>query len=112
MIEAYEAVVKRLSAKSCPELELKIHCDTNDTATAHKILGPLYNLPPLNSLAIRLSKIHNEPLQELAEKTLVRMTRNAPSVNPIFHRYNELPKELRLHVLAHTNLVSDIVTTD
>ncbi|KAI0428497.1 hypothetical protein F5Y09DRAFT_357685 [Xylaria sp. FL1042] len=88
------------------QLELSVICDVKDLKTADLVLAPLRQWPLLSRCSIRLSSVRNDVLYELARSTS-RALMGFPDVPPsTFHRYLQLPPELRLNVLQYTDLVT------
>ncbi|CAG8972706.1 hypothetical protein HYALB_00008621 [Hymenoscyphus albidus] len=105
IIQVWAEVASRLAKHAQPTLELELMCDCADAATANAVVTPLYDLPILDSFAIRLAKYHNKGLQSFADAVYDRITGRSPTST--FHRWNDLSIEVRLRILEYTGLVAD-----
>ncbi|KAB8230880.1 uncharacterized protein BDW43DRAFT_313680 [Aspergillus alliaceus] len=105
----WEAVVEHVAPHIKPlTLRLNFICDVGDVETARAAIRPLYNLPVLSDCNIRLSSDPDARLQKVARDTVFEMTgRHVPSPSCAF-RFMDLPVELRLQVLEHTDLVTPL----
>ncbi|CAG9983911.1 unnamed protein product [Clonostachys byssicola] len=108
MIQGWATLCNRLASCIPPgRLELEFVCDVGDMETAEQIIKPLYSLPRLEKCTIRLGRRRNHGLETLARSTSLQLTAHynphaelGSSQFPFFR----LPREIRRHILALTNL--------
>ncbi|KAH8598457.1 hypothetical protein B0O99DRAFT_738715 [Bisporella sp. PMI_857] len=91
-------------------LKLFLTCDVADVEIAEEFVRPLLQLPTLQECSVRLGSHYNyteidpsEPLTELARQTVNKMIRHSARRN---FRYNDLPNEIQLRILEHTELAT------
>ncbi|EAQ93837.1 predicted protein [Chaetomium globosum CBS 148.51] len=99
-------------------LELSFVCDihSRDTELAIMVLDAFRHFPPLKNCHIRLSKTPNSMLRNLARNAVLRCRSLQPSLSlPPLRRpvspvsgLAGLPRELRLHILEYTDLVTPL----
>ncbi|CAJ2508218.1 Uu.00g094040.m01.CDS01 [Anthostomella pinea] len=70
---------------------------------AKAVLAPLRKLPKLTSCSISFNRKSKHNLGGLARDAALQVISNRPALP--FHRYNDLPSELRLRILSYTDLV-------
>jgi hypothetical protein len=88
-------------------LSIKLTCDTQNFETAKQVVAPLWQLPPLNSCAIRLSRQPDPALRQLAEETAVHSTSGARTNRfSAPFRFTTLPKELQTRILRFSDLIA------
>ncbi|CAH0050905.1 unnamed protein product [Clonostachys solani] len=104
IIEAWEAVCGRLanSGIASGQLHLEFVCDVEDLQSAQRVLKPLECLPLLKHCNIRLGREPERELCSLARITSEKLTRKNQNTGGF--RFFDLPREIRLRILRHTNL--------
>ena len=87
------------------QLSFSFNCHVSDLETAKAALEPLQRLPILRNCAIHLGYLGNKTLKDKARSEALRLCglTNRPSMRGSFF---DLPKELRLKILAATDLVN------
>ncbi|CAH0028460.1 unnamed protein product [Clonostachys rhizophaga] len=103
IIEAWENVCGRLanSGIASGQLHLEFVYDVEDLQTAQRVLKPLEYLPCLKQCSIRLGRNPERELSSLARITSEKLTRK--NQNTEGFRFFDLPREIRLQILWHTN---------
>lgn len=104
----WESVAEYIAPYILPgRLQLFFICDTEDISTAKSVVNPILRFfPRLDDCSISLSLKPNRALQNMARAAVLRMT-NDDTFQPIksAFRFMNLPAELRLLVLQHTDLI-------
>ncbi|TKX19746.1 hypothetical protein C1H76_7944 [Elsinoe australis] len=104
----WEAVVHLSRFITPGTLNLFFTCDIASYQLAFNFAAPLATLPPLKSCWIRLAARRDPRIASLARTVSLRCTQGIlPSEQAPF-RYMDLPRELRLMVLEHTDLVTPL----
>ncbi|KAL6721492.1 hypothetical protein ACLMJK_000596 [Lecanora helva] len=110
----WEASCKDVLSNINPgQLKLSLSCNVKDAATARAIVAPLNSLPPLSEISICLAVDPREKeIQEIAMEAVSRCMQNTTQKAsriaeplPSSLSWTSLPKELRLEILSHTDLV-------
>ncbi|KAK0670251.1 hypothetical protein QBC41DRAFT_318422 [Cercophora samala] len=115
LLVRWRLVVHHLSASIVPgRLTLSVVCDVapGDIEAGRLVLAPITTMPRLHDCHVRLSWRPDAKLQQLAREAIEQVRRiaapksSAPSASssPLLR----LPRELRLRILAYTNLVTPI----
>lgn len=110
-MKEWQRLCRDLKAHIQPnQLRLSLICDVADVESADEVAHPFLQLPVLRDCAIRLGSIYlrsatsdSGPLQQLARQTADKMTDR--STERTF-RYTDLPNEVQLQILEHSDLVS------
>lgn len=100
VIDEWEAICEVLSHIPHNRLHLELICDVGQLEMARR--EPMNSIPLLKSCTIRLGRKPHHALQSLARETATRLTATRGNTQPF--RFSELPRELPLRVLWHTNL--------
>lgn len=104
-----ENIVQSLKKDLGPgQIKLTFGFDALDITMANNVAKLLLQLPIMKDCAIRLSDKPTLNMRQLAERTAIRMkginhSLSKKTVDPF--PFSQLPKELRLMVLKHTDLV-------
>ena len=85
-------------------LRLSIVCDTLDRSIAKSIISLLVHMPTLAECAVRLGQALNCEIRQVAESAVLRVTARQPRNTPF--RFPDLPEELQMQILSHTDLVA------
>jgi len=108
MMVEWKKLCQNLAASITPhQLELVILCDSVDIKTAKQIVDHMLYLPILRSCVISFSmKPGTGELRELARNTALKLTGRSFAALDFPFRYLNLPREIQLSVLRHTDLVT------
>lgn len=89
-------------------LDLYLVCDVEGLDLGHLAVQALRNFPVLKDCSIRLSKMPHPAIRALAveEATRARGLQWPPEPTRAPFRLTDLPRELRLHILEYTDLVT------
>nr|POE94536.1 hypothetical protein CFP56_16776 [Quercus suber] len=96
-------------------LYLSFICDVSDETTGKAAVLPFLDQtqpqPLLAGCSVRLGRRRNPELETLAQRTVLGMTaalRSTPTVQATQRgfRFTDLPRELRLHILGFTDLIT------
>ncbi|CAG9948236.1 unnamed protein product [Clonostachys rosea f. rosea IK726] len=103
IIETWENVCGRLANSDIAsgQLHLEFVCDVEDLQTAQRVLKPLELLPCLKQCGIRLGRRPERELRSLARITSEKLTRKNQNTEGFL--FFDLPREIRLQILRHTN---------
>ncbi|KAL2179597.1 uncharacterized protein P884DRAFT_219495 [Thermothelomyces heterothallicus CBS 202.75] len=113
MLDEWLRTADYLSSRIKPGgLRLALVCDLDpqeadimDTVT--KVVAPLSSLPELKDCHLRLCKSPNAELTRIARNAALQACRTPePPSSPSGPRILSLPRELRLHILEHTDLIT------
>jgi hypothetical protein len=105
-ISQWTKICARLAAHAQPrKLHLYLICDCLELETAKAVVAPLAQLPVLLDCAIRLGKVYNADIQQLARATVLSLTGRQQKISAPF-RFLYLPQEIQLKILEYTTLVS------
>ena len=86
-------------------LRLSLICDVEDAETAQEVIEPMRQLPLLSACSIRLSTGPDHNLRRMAIKATHELTgRSSPP--PPSPRLPQLPHEIQIQILQHTDLVA------
>lgn len=105
----WKRLCRHLAASTTPKrLRLCVICDVADVEAAKQIVEPMLELPILRECTLRFGlKARQEELQELARKTVLKLTgRTITGIIDTPFRFMDLPREIQLHILRYTDLVS------
>ncbi|KAJ5380959.1 uncharacterized protein N7496_003387 [Penicillium cataractarum] len=110
VIDNWKATCRRL-AHAPSQLNLSIHSSTATVRSAKAILEPLLDVQLKNCL-IRLGARSNNKLQLYVEYVVLKATERSRNneQSRAFHRFGDLPTELKIMVLEHTDLLPDTGT--
>ena len=86
-------------------LRLCLICDVKDVETAQEVIKPMRQLPILSECSIRLSTETDHRLRCMAVKATRELTRKYSSLPPS-PRLPQLPHEIQIQILQHTDLVA------
>ncbi|KAF8179952.1 hypothetical protein K438DRAFT_1842386 [Mycena galopus ATCC 62051] len=87
-----------------PQLRLTFICDAEDVESAKQVVDPMLAFRPLAQCTIRLGRQYTlYGLTQLATETAQCLTRATVGATT-FPQYDNLPRELRLHILRATHL--------
>lgn len=107
LAEQWERVVARLSLHMADTVTwLDFICDCADSETAYEITEPLLQLPQLRHSFIRLSHRVDSKIQAIAREAALRTVHRPHDSYGDPFPYLRLPREIRLHVLNFTDLVT------
>lgn len=87
-------------------LKLCVTCNTDDVEVAKEFLCPLMNVPQLRQCSINLGGHKYHEMEQLAADTAFKLTRQSTGQIERPFRFMDLPEEIRLQILTHTDLVS------
>ena len=112
IISKWAGFCVRLAAciKPC-QLDLHVICGAYDMLTAQTFLFPLLNLPTLKHCSIRLGPFDDSPLQKLTEKIVAQTTQYTQHPENTRFQFPDLPTEIQIHVLKHTELIAPFPLT-
>jgi len=105
----WKHLCRHLAASTTPKrLRLCVICDVVDVEAAKQIAEPMLEIPILRECTLRFGlKGRQEELQELARKTVLKLTgRIITGITDTPFRFMDLPREIQLHILRYTDLVS------
>lgn len=101
-----EEVLFHIASAIIPaQLRLSLICDVADLDSGKAILEPLSRLPALKQCTIRSSQRPNYELNTLARNASAQTTHSFVQ-GPQPFPFEQLPRELRLHILGYTHLAS------
>ena len=113
MLDDWLRTAEYLSSRIRPRaLELCLVCDVDqqETDLARKVVTPLSSFPELKECHIRLCRSPNSELaqiaQHAAQQACHRLEPHSPPSLSSSPRLLNLPRELRLHILGYTDLVT------
>lgn len=107
VLKQWARICRHLALHLTPsQLRLCIICDCEDWDTAREVTRTASVLPLLQHCAIRLSAHRDETLRQLAKHTALCLTGQEEPLVGIF-RFLDLPKEIQLRILEHTDLIAD-----
>ena len=86
-------------------LRLCLICDVKDVESAQEVIKPMRRLPILSACSIRLSTKTNHTLRCMAIKATHELTGRDSSLPPL-PRLPQLPHEIQIQILQHTDLVA------
>ena len=104
-----ERLCKYISKSITPNsLKITLICHTNMKA-ATEIAKLLLTLPPLREFAIDFDRQTDiqDPLLEIARSTAMKITGRISETPHRSFRYQDLPREIQLRILDHTDLMCD-----
>jgi hypothetical protein len=87
-------------------LKLSLVCDVYTTSQAADIIKPLLNKPILASCTVRLARAPNPDISTYLKSQITSLTVASPTLRQKQLRFMDLPAEIRLLVLEHTDLIS------
>ncbi|KAH8899742.1 hypothetical protein GQ53DRAFT_602156, partial [Thozetella sp. PMI_491] len=122
MLKEWHSTVDFLSSRVRPKrLELALICDvkTTDGAVLSQVVEPIFTLPALKDLHIRLGRAPDKQLLQVAQDAVLRARRisRVPELVTPSHRAGpysnssgshllNLPREVRLSILEYTDVVT------
>lgn len=110
VIDDWKAVCHQLAHASPSQLSLSLYSRTATVRSAKAILEPLLDVQLKNCL-IRLGVRSNNKLLLYVEHIVFKATeRSRNEDSRTFHKFDELPIELKIMVLEHTDLLPDTET--
>ena len=86
-------------------LRLCLICDVKDVESAQEVIKPMRQLPILSACSIRFSTATDHNLRCMAIKTALELTGRDSSL-PLLPRLPQLPHEIQIQILQHTDLVA------
>jgi len=85
-----------------PEMRFTVICDGVDVAAAKQVVQPMQSFPKLTECAIRLGQSPEMDLRQLAEDTVLKLTRDTPAARSKPFRFLDLPKGVaKAHPMAY-----------
>ena len=113
ILSEWRSTVECIKAHLKPgRLHLHLVCDVVDIETARQAAFPLLSIPTLASCAIRLSRMPDPLILQLARTTAMRAMAH-PSYQPESpFRLLDLPGELRRQIFEFTDLVTPLCETE
>lgn len=107
VISEWAGFCVRLAAYVKPhQLDLHVICGAYDMLTAERYLLPLLNLTTLKHCSIHLGPSDDSPLQMLIERIVAQTTQYTQHAENTVFPFLDLPIEIQLHVLEHTELIA------
>lgn len=111
IISDWKEICARLAPHIKPyHLGICLICDAAERKTAEAFLNPLLELPRLKDCSIRLLPYSNGALQRLVERAIRQATERPAHHSSVF-RFTDLPREIQLQILEHTDLVAPTYLT-
>ncbi|KAB8437444.1 hypothetical protein FH972_025122 [Carpinus fangiana] len=109
ILRDWEKAAHHLGSHCKPStLKLYLICDVENAEVAVPILEPLFSMPQLAKCAIRLGQHPDSKLQDLAREAALRATKSTQDILSSPFPFLRLPRELRLHVLSYTDLITPL----
>jgi hypothetical protein len=103
-----ETVMPHLSTSITPKrLRLCVIRDAADVEAAKQIVEPMLELPVLRECTLCIGmNARQEELQELARKSVLKLTGRITGTLDSPFRSTKLPRKIQLHILQYADLVS------
>ena len=109
VLEKWAALCAYMAGRITPlQLNLSVDCSASvitDPQIVRQIMEPIRRLLKLKNCAIRLGPERNEDLNNVAKHMSLQATGRHTALYDVFPRFNRLPREIRLLILAKTSLV-------
>ena len=106
IISEWNRLCKHIACSIPPNrLRLCLICDVKDVETAQEVIKPMRQLPILLACSIRLSTETDHRLRCMAVKATRELTGKYSSLPPS-PRLPQLPHEIQIQILQHTDLVA------
>lgn len=113
VLSEWQSTIERIQPYlTSSRLHLYFVCDVVDIETARQAVLPLLGIPTLASCAIRLSRMPDPLIRQLASTTAMRAMGHPSYQSESPFRFMDFPGELRRQIFEFTDLVTPLCETE